>query len=180
MNLGSIPSLPARNLKFMKKKNRNKKEDTGFIRFMKVVNPKLDPILMILKALLLAEYYIDQIISLEIPRGDILLDNNFTFSQKLIMVKALNVMDNSLWDSINALNKLRNRGAHDMEYKISETDIDKIGFPQGKTYTELKEKQSLDKKTLLHLTLISTISPLDGLFRHIIQGHRQVKNIKNK
>ena len=162
----------------MKKKIRSKKEDTGFTRFIKVVNPKLDPILMVLKALLLAEYYIDQIISLEIPRGDILLDNNFTFSQKLIIVKALNIMDNGLWDSINALNKLRNRGAHDMEYKISETDIDKIGFPQGKAYTELKEKQTLDKKSLLHLTLISTVSPLDGIFRQIIQGHRQNKKKK--
>lgn len=167
-------------MKKNKNKIRTKKEDTGFLRFMKVVNPKLDPILMILKALLLAEYYIDQLISLEIPRGDIILDNNFTFAQKLTILKSLDIMDHNLWDSLNALNKLRNRGAHDMEYKISETDIDKIGFSQGKDYSELKEKHSQNKKTLLHLTLIGIISPLDGLFRHTIKGHEKTRKQRRR
>ena len=149
---------------------------------MKTVNPRLDSVLMVLKAHLLAEYYIDQLISLEIRRGDIILNNSFNFYQKLIVIKSLDLMENYLWDSIEALNRLRNRCAHDMDYKISETDIDKLGFPQGREYAKEKERFVLDKKGLLHHTLIGVIAPLDGLLRHVIKhhGHNQSEDSKIK
>ena len=49
------------------KKNR---EDEGFNRFKKIVDIKLDPVSMVLKAHLLAEYYIDQFIALKMPKGN--------------------------------------------------------------------------------------------------------------
>lgn len=135
-----------------KKENKNKKEP-GFKRFEKIVNFKLNSVSMVLRGHLLAEYYIDQFIAIEIARGDIILDKGFSFSQKLTIFKSLDIAESRVVDALSALNGLRNRCAHDMEYRISETDIDRIGLPQGRDYLEDKDKFSTekDKKQLLYL-----------------------------
>lgn len=167
----------------MKNKKKIKKYfDPGFKRFMTIAGPDLDPVLMVLRAHLLAEYYIDQLICLEIPRGDIILDKGFSFFQKLTILKSLDITKEKLVDCLEALNKLRNRCAHDMEYAISETDIDKIGLPQGKYYFEDKEKYPINKnrKTLLHLTLIGIIAPMDGLLIHVKKDHKGIGQKEHK
>jgi len=157
-----------------RKTNSNILNDIGFQRFMKTAGPDLDPVFMILKSHLLAEYYIDQFIALGIPRGDIILNKGFSFSQKLTILESLNIAEKNIIDSLGALNRLRNRCTHDMDYKISESDIDKIGFLQGKSYFNDKEYLGYDQKNLLHLTLIGIISPLDGLLRHFKKNHKKI------
>lgn len=160
----------------MAKKKVKKENDVGYQRFIKTAGIELDPVLMVLKAHLLAEYYLDQLIALEIPRGDVIVDRGFSFSQKLTILKSLNITKNDILDLLDALNQLRNRCAHDMEYAISEADIDRIGLPQGKSYFELKEEYT-GKKTireLLNFTLIGIIAPLDGLFIHVKKYHKGI------
>ncbi len=154
------------------KKNR---EDEGFNRFKKIVDIKLDPVSMVLKAHLLAEYYIDQFIALKMPKGNILLDRGFTFSQKLSVLKAIDILLDDDSDQLEALNKIRNKCAHDMEYSISEADIDRIGFPQGRYYFKLKEEFPINKrkKHLLYVTLIGVVASLDGLCRHLKEKHKK-------
>ena len=140
-----------------------KKFNDGFIRFMKAADPKNDPVLMILKCHLLAEFYMDKLLIAALPRGDILVDEDkvqLMFFNKLSVVEALNILSKKIIDSLKKLNKLRNDCSHEQDYEISECDIDKLGNPFGVDYLKQKKEIS-DKKQLLFRTLMILISWLD-------------------
>jgi hypothetical protein len=139
-----------------KKKPLNK----GYEKFIDAAGTKRDEVTMILRSHLLVEYYLDHVIILEIPRGDILLKENFSFSQKLFIIEALDILAKEVTDSARALNSVRNRCAHDLDYKVTEVDIDKIGRPFGKEYLEIKKKHFQTIKLLLHWTLCLCVIPI--------------------
>jgi len=89
---------------------------------------------------LLIEYYLDLIISNFLKRGFVLVDSNITFSQKINIVDSFGVVPENIIISIKKLNTLRNKSAHDIDYQISEKDVDNIGRPFGKNYTEFAQR----------------------------------------
>jgi len=151
----------------MKKKVSRKKKNPGFERFWKASDPnKHDPVAMTLRTHLLAEYYLDQIIVVSLARGDLLVNQHLTFYNKMSVVKAIDVVDDRTMDALAALNNLRNRCAHDMDYQISETDVDKVGRPFGLQYTREKHKDGHDLKFLLNLQLAGILGHLDKVLLH--------------
>jgi hypothetical protein len=115
---------------------------------------------------LLVEYYLEQIIHSQLKRADIFLtEARPTFSTKILLVKSLDVVDDNLMTSVSNLNKVRNLCTHEMEYSISEANIDLIGRPFGKTYIETKRDR---KDELLKYTLMIIIARLDGAYHSLI------------
>ena len=128
----------------------NKKDEHREVlrtKFNKQVSIEHEPVLMVLRAHLLIENFLERFICLNIVRGDRLISKNFTFANKLTIVHALDVVPDSYIQSINQLNKIRNRFSHNMDSSISNSDVDRIGSPLGKPYTKIKHDnpQELDK-----------------------------------
>ena len=135
----------------------------GFKRFIKAADPKNDPVVMILKCHLLAEFHMDKLLVAGLPRGDVLVDddrNQIMFSNKLMIVSALNILSTEVIDSLKKLNTLRNNCSHEQDYEIVEGDVDKLGRPFGTIYLKLK-KENPEKKDLLFRTLMKVIAQLD-------------------
>ncbi len=137
-------------------------------RFVKTITHD-DPVMMILRAHLFMEYYMDQLIIAGLERGDIVLERKPGFIQKLILVQALNCLPSRIIDSLRGLNTVRNNCSHVMDYQILEQDVDKIGSPLGKEYLKDKAEYKNDTKALLVDTLIGLAAPLVGNTRRYIE-----------
>jgi len=127
-----------------------------FDKFKEVVNPTDSEVTMILRAHLLAEYYINRLIEAELSCGYFITKEKITFYNKLIIIKAFGIPikgKEGVCFSLSGLNNLRNSCAHVINYKISENDIDKIGLPLGRRYTQLKFEPLKNLKSLLYRTL---------------------------
>lgn len=89
---------------------------------------------LIIKAHLICEYYLNQILILK----DLCTSRDLyklTFHEK--SEKALSKADKKENDSLEAikkLNRLRNKIGHELEYSLSESDVDELGFLRGKDY----------------------------------------------
>jgi len=68
------------------------------------------------------------------------MDSNFTFYQKLLIIQTLDMLDARLIDVLKQLNKYRNRASHELQYNLTERDIDLIGSPFGEYYIKRKKK----------------------------------------
>lgn len=150
----------------MKDKKEEKIPD-GYKRYLRAISRQPDSVLVILRSHLLAEYYLDKIILLKLSRGDIIIENNFSFWQKLIVVKSLGVLPDYLIDSLKNLNKVRNDCSHVLEYKISERDIDRIGRPFTDEYLKLKSEHLDNIDTLLSYTIGLLSARLEGYIKKI-------------
>jgi len=147
-----------------KDQNISKKEELseGFLKFQKAMKNKTSSVSKLLNCHLLAEYFLEQIIHISIKRGDILLtEARPMFSLKLIIVKSLDVVDDSIITSIKHLNTVRNLCSHEMEYEITEANIDLIGRPFGKDYTEIRNKK-FDER--LERVLMMVIARLEATY----------------
>lgn len=154
-----------------------KKYTDGFTRFIKAASPTKDPVTMILRCHLLAEYYMDRLLVAAMPRGDIIVEagdrGRLMFSDKLVIVEALSKVTKPVIDSLRSLNSVRNNCTHEQDYEVTERDIDKIGRPFGLSYLQEKKKCSNDKE-LLYRALMMLIAGLDG------QVERLIKPTKSK
>jgi hypothetical protein len=105
---------------------------------------------IVLKAHLVSESYMDRFFDTFFMNGKKLVDNgNLTYRQKLVLSKALAYFPDDMLDCLDKLNLLRNKLTHDLEYQISIEDVELIGCPLGKYYSELKRKRSGGTKDLL-------------------------------
>ena len=156
-----------------KQVQENKKEDKevlkGFLRFMRASDGHSENVSKLLKCHLLTEYYLDQIIVTGMNRGDLLLEKGrFRFTDKLIIVRSLGVISDRVLTAIKHLNTVRNNCSHQLDYEITESDIDLFGRPFGKEYSKDKKKHSDDSAELINAVLISIISRLDKLYETIV------------
>lgn len=151
------------------------KEDPDFERFKRALNSN-DPVMMVLRAHLLAEHYIDLIVMTGLRRGDIIIDRNYTFSQKLTIIESLDCLDKELIDSLKALNAVRNQCSHILDYQVIEQDIDKIGRPFSRKYLDYKKKYGTDYLNLLIAVLGYLAGRLTGASRRYLE---QIQNRGN-
>lgn len=131
--------------------------DPHFKKFWDSVPIDADLVTMILKCHLLAEYNLDQILILQVPRGDMIVDGRFQFSEKLTIVEALDVLDKETVDSLRKLNAVRNSCSHELNYEVTDRDLDKIGSVFPEQYLVDKKKSGDDKKALLHRVLMEVM-----------------------
>ncbi|MDQ1592077.1 MAG: hypothetical protein QOG71_2704 [Pyrinomonadaceae bacterium] len=101
-----------------------------------------EPIMALLRVHLLTEYYLERIIHLQLARGDKLIESgNFSYSQKLSLVSAMNVLPDDLLSCLKNLNKVRNKCSHEKDYQPTFADVELIGRPLGKNYTKLRRER---------------------------------------
>ena len=155
----------------------------GSKRFVKAISESNELVNIILRTHLLCEYYLDQILVAKISRGDSLIDDSrTTFAYKIQLIKAFNFLENSqayLLDSAAGLNKVRNNCSHTLDYSVSESDVDKIGRPQGAGYLSQKINLGDDLKKLLINTLVTLISGLDFISCKCVAEASSEKNLKS-
>ena len=151
----------------------------GFKKFLKAMKGHSESVSKILRAHLLTEYFLDQIINDTLPKGYILTEESkFTFSNKLLIVKSLDIISNEVIVAIKNLNRVRNSCSHQMDYNISEADIDLIGRPFGKKYSTKKNNVNHEEENdLLEVVLIYILAPLEASCDALISQKSQPKNI---
>ncbi len=98
-----------------------------------------------LRAHLLAEYYLNHLLILKCGSHKLEDIENLSFYSKVCKLKELNINHLESWviNLLLKLNKIRNNLSHSLEYKISEADIDSLGFSFGKEY--IYRKFSINK-----------------------------------
>jgi len=99
-----------------------------------------NPQLILLRAHLLIEHYMERLLGLYLRRGDRVVNGRFTFTQKLVLIEGLDAISDVACQAIRKLNSVRNGMVHKMDYKIASSDIDKIGGPFGKDFTEVRTR----------------------------------------
>lgn len=106
---------------------------------------------LIIKTHLICEYYLNQILILkDICTASQIED--LTFYKKL--EKALdrsNKFEMETFIGLGQLNKLRNKVGHELEYALSESDLDKLGLFEGKEYLIKKYEFDSHEETLIYV-----------------------------
>ncbi|MEO6513452.1 MAG: hypothetical protein ABIR37_02055 [Candidatus Saccharimonadales bacterium] len=149
----------------MTDKKDGKNYSDGYLKFKHAMSGQHKDVAAVLNCHLVAEYFLEQIIHAQIPRADVLLtEGRLTFSNKLLLVKSLDVIDDKVIASLKGLNRVRNLCSHELEYKITDANVDLIGRPYGKEYIEVKREHPND---ILKYTLMKPLARLDGCFQRI-------------
>lgn len=148
----------------------NKDFDKDFETFAKIVDPDLDPVLLLLRAHLLTENLIESLIMLVLERGDrIVFKGNLGYYQKVSLLDSFDIVPDELISSLKNLNKVRNKCSHEMDKQITISDIDFIGSSLKEEYTKTKREYRSDHKTLLY----STLSYICGYLVGFIHSYEQ-------
>lgn len=122
--------------------NQTEEQKTEIDKHMRVLKEKLKrffseetpPDVLIIKSHLICEYYLNQILILK-DKCNANQINRLSFYEK--NDKAFDKDDKkqkTLFDLLRVLNKLRNKVGHELEYVLSESDVDSLGFLFGKEY----------------------------------------------
>jgi hypothetical protein len=119
-----------------------------------------EELILILQAHLFVENIIDEILCSILKRGDILTENNLSFYQKLLVIQASGIIESYLIDILKRLNNIRNKFSHQLQYHLSEKDIDSIGAPFGELYKKIKKSDSECPKVRLRWIIYSLIAHL--------------------
>jgi hypothetical protein len=133
-------------------------------KHLKVLSGKLSTFLsadkpsdvLIIKAHLICEYYLNQILILKEICSDKDIDELSFYDKSNKAFASGDAEQKILLKSLRILNKLRNRVGHELEYKFLESDVDKLGFVSGKEYV-LKKYEFDDPLALLRSTLVSIV-----------------------
>ncbi|MBA3047587.1 hypothetical protein KKC83_06810 [Patescibacteria group bacterium] len=119
-----------------------------------------EEIILVLQAHLFVENIIDEMLCSILKRGDILTENNLSFYQKLLIIQASDIIESYLIDTLKRLNNIRNKFSHQLQYNLSEKDIDFIGAPFGERYKKIKKSDSEYPKVRLRWIIYTLIAHL--------------------
>jgi uncharacterized protein YutE (UPF0331/DUF86 family) len=130
-------------------KARAEKEHNEF--YDKHLKSSKDEIVIVLKTHLFVENILDQVITAFLPKPKELLGK--TFSDKIDIIKALNlpvVSNTNTVQKLRALNKIRNKFAHNLDYRINQKDIEPL--QKGLNLDKTLQTPAILRYTLGHLT----------------------------
>lgn len=141
------------------------------------LSPEQPPDVLIIKAHLICEYYINQILLVkELCNSKEIRDLTF-FNKMQKAFKLENAQEKFIYDKIDALNKLRNKTGHELEYKLSESDVDELGYINGKEYIFKKyDFESIEKA--LHYLLVDTVVDVSFFLMRLVKKEKEA--IKNR
>ena len=126
----------------MNENNQNKVETTSseIDKHIRVVRKQIDTYLadsqssdiLIIKTHLICEYYLNQIIIFketvdynEMKKMSFFQKNEKTFNLN-------NQLEKIIFLKLKALNDIRNKISHELEYRLTESDVDMLGYINGK------------------------------------------------
>jgi hypothetical protein len=125
-------------------------QEKGFDKFQQAIGSENDPTMLVLRAHLFSENLLERLLTFKLPRGDKIVEGgNLSYHQKLVLVDALDCVPDPVVSSLRNLNKLRNQCAHELDKKITDGDITKVGSPLGKIFTRLKREANFEEVALL-------------------------------
>jgi len=142
----------------------NSKEDEDLKKHQHAVIDKIkkhlpstnQPDILIIKAHLICEYYINQILILkEIFTLKEIGELNFHKKFEKAFNESM-VFERNLKNKIRKLNKLRNKVGHELEFSLSESDVDEIGNLTGKNYI-IKKYDFANYTDCLHDILVDIV-----------------------
>lgn len=93
-------------------------------------------LVLILRAHLILETYLDDFIVNFFKKGDLIL-KKMSFYQKITIIEATGEVDINLLATINKMNEIRNKFAHNLKYQITSDDINGLSnllFQNGQVY----------------------------------------------
>ena len=95
--------------------------------FVKLSSVK-EPIILVLTIHLYTEFWINKLIELRSPNPKEILDRNYVFAIKLMLVYNMGLIPEQLYLNIKKLNTLRNKYAHNLDYDFTKSDLNYICF----------------------------------------------------
>lgn len=135
-----------------------------------------DSVLLLLRAHLISENLLERIIELELERGDrIIADGNYSYHQKLVLVHALDTVNDGIIQSLKNLNKVRNKCAHELAQHIGNAEIELIGSSLGKKFTEIKRQANFVDSEILMGLLAYLCGFLSGHIARLEVGETSAK-----
>lgn len=131
--------------------------------YLALLNNSTDEMALVLKCHLIIEHYIDQYITVAFPSIIDIEKMNLRFATKIEMINNPNTFFGFYYKSLKQFNKLRNKFAHDLEYKIKNQDIEEMirimnawndagGYTRTEG-TELVKQYSMWLSSSLHATM---------------------------
>jgi hypothetical protein len=118
-----------------------------------------DLVMIVLRLHLLIEYLMDRVLEAALPRGKEVTKKsaNLTFAQKLAVANASALFTLQQVDFVAQLNSLRNECGHTRGRRITFEDIDRMGRPLGREYSDLRGEQSNASLEMLTITTCMTL-----------------------
>lgn len=124
-----------------------------------------DPLTVTIKGHLYIENLLTELISLVIPKSNLLVTKNTKFSDKVKIYSSLNISTGlDISGSLKSLNDLRNDFSHDLEKQLLLEDVEKIEKGIEKYLPEKKDLDSRLRSVIL--TIISYLVTLKLARKH--------------
>ncbi len=161
------------------KEESKKTIENEVMKHIKVLREKITKFLstdkpsdvLIIKSHLICEYYVNQILIVkglctakELPSLSFYDKVNKSFD-------ASNPEDKVLKEKMIGLNKLRNKVGHELEYVLSESDVDTLGYISGKQYV-FEKYDYPEKNDLLRNTLILIVIDISMFLFRLIENEK--------
>ena len=145
-----------------------------FTRFARLCERQSPPLVMILKAHLLAESLLDGFIGAFLRRGEHLVRRGrLLFAQKVTVFEATDYAPDSLSNALRTLNTIRNTLAHDAEADVSSADVLALcscfhdHFQQPRYRSEPEDE-------LLYIALVLTVGLLSHFTEEVITRKSEI------
>ncbi len=141
--------------------------------FEKRVSNETDLTTILLKGHLLIEYYLDHVLLLLFDKEVNL--NSLSFFQKIEKLKTKNCFTDDIFRSLRKLNDIRNNLAHRLDFKISFSEIDSVGFCLGKEYVlkKFEDEGGGERTLLLYVIDELTFSVFLPIFKEVLQAEKK-------
>ncbi len=147
------PSVPQINKKAPEVDEASRLIKVLFEDFSKHIEQEKEPFVILLKGHLLLEYYLNQIVLLYVKDARDVEKKGFFGKVSMLESTDKQLFKQEIFDSLKRLNELRNRLSHSLNFKITESEIDMVGFCFGKSYVLTKYKNPKNKEFLLKWVL---------------------------
>lgn len=121
--------------------------------FIKHIEPEKQPFVILLKGHLLLEYYLNQIVLLYAKGIKNVERRGFFDKVSLLKTTDGDLFKQETFSSLLRLNELRNRLSHSLNFKITPSEIDTVGFCLGKNYVLAKYENPDNEEVLLKWVL---------------------------
>ncbi len=165
----------------MEKQNKKIQENFHVDDLIKKINLYLgsekSADILIIKSHLICEYYMNQLLILrEICSAKKL--ERWNFYEKIKKTLNLNNEAEKLtFNYVNQLTKLRNKVGHKLEYTLSESDVDSLGYIQGKDYILNKYEIETDIERLRNILTTIIINVALLLINTVISEKGETKSL---
>ncbi|MGH4140739.1 hypothetical protein [Clostridium sp.] len=124
-----------------------------------------EPIVLVLTIHLYTEFWINKCIELCSPKPKEILDKNFVFSTKLMLVYNMGLIPEQLYLNIKKLNTLRNKYAHNLDYDFTKSDLNYI-YSDGKSVLE-----HLQGESDWRIFMLIGASTFEWMANHVIKNY---------